>query len=236
LAGLMLILGTATLAGAGAFGVLWTISETSAPETTQPPNEARPQPTAVSIINPSMLAGNVALESLLPNANTNEFSTITRSPFVSLASWNGQFIQPEIPATRIVIPALDIDTNLVEAPIKDDTWDVTVFTDEIAHLEGTAYLGTTGNAVVAGHITHQNGYGPFRYLDHLRAGDIILAYGDGVEYRYVVRSTHYIEPDDIEYALPMNGKYLTLISCAGWDQATWTYQQRLIVRAEMVSQ
>lgn len=236
LAGLMLILGTATLAGAGAFGVLWTISETSAPETTQPPNEARPQPTAVSIINPSMLAGNVALESLLPNANTNEFSTITRSPFVSLASWNGQFIQPEIPATRIVIPALDIDTNLVEAPIKDDTWDVTVFTDEIAHLEGTAYLGTTGNAVVAGHITHQNGYGPFRYLDHLRAGDIILAYGDSVEYRYVVRSTHYIEPDDIEYALPMNGKYLTLISCAGWDQATWTYQQRLIVRAEMVSQ
>lgn len=236
LTGFILILGAATFAGAAAFGLLW--SDPAAPEIVQEmsePQASRPQPTAVSIIDPSMLAGNAAIAALIPN-DANTRSAITRSPFVSLASWNNQFIQAEIPATRIVIPALDIDTDLVEAPIKDDTWDVTVFTNEIAHLEGTAYLGTTGNAVIAGHITHQNGYGPFRYLEQLKQGDIILAYGDSVEYRYVVRFTHYIEPDDIEYALPMDGKYLTLISCAGWDQAMWTYKQRLIVRAELVSQ
>ncbi len=238
LAGFMLIMGISTAAGMAAFGVMWAASnDTYTPEVAQETSESRPQPTAVSIINPSMLAGNAAIEALITQPDTIESSMIARSPLVSLASWNGQFTQPEIPATHIVIPALEIDTDLVEAPIKDDTWDVTIFTNEIAHLEGTAYLGTTGNAVVAGHITHQEGYGPFRHLDQLREGDIILAYGDGVEYRYIVRSTHYIKPDDIEYALPMTGgKFLTLISCAAWDQATFTYTQRLIVRAELVSQ
>jgi len=236
-AGLMLILGIATIAGAATFSALWLTSETPSPEIAQDQAESRPQPTAVSIINPSMLAGNAAVEALITDSNADESSTFARSPLVSLASWNGQFVQPEIPATRMVIPALDIDTELVEVPIKGDTWDVTIFTNEIAHLEGTAYLGTTGNAVIAGHITHQNGYGPFRYLDQLKAGDIILAYGEGVEYRYVVREMLYSEPDDIEYALPMtDGKYLTLISCAGWDQSTWSYTQRLIIRAELVSE
>jgi LPXTG-site transpeptidase (sortase) family protein len=238
MAGFMLIMGIATLAGVATFGALWLASDLSAPKIAQETSDSpRPQPTAVSIINPSMLAGNAAIEAMMTDLSAPESSMIARSPLVSLASWNGQFTQPEIPASRIVIPALEIDTDLVEAPIKDDTWDVTIFTNEIAHLEGTAYLGTTGNAVVAGHITHQEGYGPFRHLDQLQEGDIILAYGDGVEYRYVVRSTHYIEPDDIEYALPMTGgKFLTLISCAAWDQATWAYTQRLIVRAELVSQ
>ena len=138
-------------------------------------------------------------------------------------------------ATRLVIPALDIDTTLTEAPIVDNRWDVSGFTNEIAHLEGTAFVGTTGNAVVAGHITHAGGWGPFRYLGRLKPGDLILAYGDGVEYRYVVQFVRHVDPDEVEYTLPTADRALTLITCAGWDTARQTYGQRLVVRAERVS-
>jgi LPXTG-site transpeptidase (sortase) family protein len=91
-----------------------------------------------------------------------------------------------------------------------------------------------GNAVIAGHVTHRQGAGPFQNLESLNEGDLILASGDGVTYRYMVESIHLVSPNAIEYALPGSDpdeKLITLITCGGWDQATRTYTQRVIVRA-----
>jgi LPXTG-site transpeptidase (sortase) family protein len=152
-------------------------------------------------------------------------------PGLSLAEWMAGFKPPGKPATHIVIPALNVDQNLVEAPIIGSTWDVTQFTHEIAHLQGTAYPGTLGNAVVAGHVTYVGGAGPFRHLDQLNPGDIILAKGDDVVYRYVVQSVETVGISDVGVTAPTAGANLTLITCTDWDASARAYTQRLVVHA-----
>lgn len=229
LLGLLMIFACAGLLGAGAFGLAWLASGSSAPVVAAGPTAAPVvnayAPTPVPVLEAGQVMPNV------PDALHQPPTSGGRA--ITLASWNARFVPAEKPAKHIVIPALGIDTDLVEAPIRSNTWDVSGFGDEIAHLEGTAYPGTTGNAVLAGHITHPGGFGPFRYLSRLQAGDLIVAYGEGVQYRYVVRDVYYVEPDAIEYTLPLDGKFLTLITCAGWDQQSWSYTQRLVVRAEL---
>jgi fimbrial isopeptide formation D2 family protein/uncharacterized repeat protein (TIGR01451 family) len=168
------------------------------------------------------------------NAVVSEPEIAEESETVSLDEWNAQFAPADVPATRIVIPALNIDTDLTQALISDGVWDVSTFHNEIAHLEGTAFPGTRGNAVLAGHVTHALGIGPFNNLHQLSAGDVIIAYGDGVEYRYVVDFVRHAEPDEIAYTHPTfePGRFLTLITCAGWDQTSQMYTQRVVVRAQ----
>nr|NIN69151.1 hypothetical protein [Anaerolineae bacterium]NIN99229.1 hypothetical protein [Anaerolineae bacterium] len=45
---------------------------------------------------------------------------------------------PDRPATRIVIPAIDVDAPVVVIPIRNGTWDVEQITHEVGHLQGTA--------------------------------------------------------------------------------------------------
>ncbi len=150
---------------------------------------------------------------------------------LTLAEWMAGFKPPGQPATRIVIPALDVDQTLVEAPVSGSSWDVSGFTHEIAHLQGTAYPGTLGNAVIAGHVTYVGGAGPFRHLDQLNPGDLILAKGTGVVYRYVVQSVETVAVSDVGVTAPESGANLTLITCTDWDASARAYTRRLVVHA-----
>lgn len=138
----------------------------------------------------------------------------------------------EIPATRLIIPELDIDTSLTEAPMLAESWDVSGFFKEIAHLEGTAYPGTSGNAVLAGHVRTTDGIGPFYFLRDLQPGNMIIARGDGIEYRYQVEWVKIVEPDDDTVLAASTEPVLTLVSCTNWDSASWSYLDRLVVRAK----
>lgn len=142
-----------------------------------------------------------------------------------------EFSLPSIPAERLIIPRLGVDTPLAEMKIAGTTWDVSNLYDEVAHLEGTAYPGTRGNAVLAGHVQHQRGLGPFRNLNQLEPGDVIIARGKGVEYVYLVTELETVEPDAIEITYPANNPILTLLTCTGWDNETWSYTSRMVVRA-----
>ena len=129
-----------------------------------------------------------------------------------------------------------IDADLVETDIVGGTWDVTSFTQEIAHLRGTSYPGTPGNAVLAGHITLASGAnGPFRYLDQLTPGSLIIARAESHHYIYIVESVEIVPEDALEVTYISDEPTMTLVTCAGWDNANWRYSQRLIVRARMVS-
>ncbi|MCL4876277.1 MAG: DUF11 domain-containing protein [Anaerolineae bacterium] len=142
-----------------------------------------------------------------------------------------RFAMPEIPAEQIIIPRLGVDTTLVKAPIVDANWDINNLHDEVAHLDGTAHPGTMGNAVLAGHIQHERGMGPFRNLEQLERGDLIIAKGDGVEYTYIVTEVMEVTPYAVEVTYPSNQPLLTLITCSGWDNTTWSYRSRTVVRA-----
>jgi LPXTG-site transpeptidase (sortase) family protein len=142
------------------------------------------------------------------------------------------YMPPEIPATRLIIPELKIDTDLTEAPRLGSSWDVSIFFNEIAHLEGTAFPGTTGNAVLAGHVNHTKGVGPFWNLRALQKGNMIIARGEGVEYRYKVDWVEVVDPSEVEMLENTDEPVLTLISCSDWDSASWSYTKRLVVRAK----
>ncbi len=94
-------------------------------------------------------------------------------------------------------------------------------------LDGTAFPGQPGNAVLSGHRTT---YGaPFFALDNLVAGDEIIVQTAVGTHTYAVRETLIVLPTDIWVAEPREGAWLTLTTCNPIGSA----RERLIVFAEM---
>ncbi|MBN1680128.1 MAG: DUF11 domain-containing protein [Anaerolineae bacterium] len=232
-----LVIGLVLLAGVIMFGagvvavsnIITTSTDDSGSQVSQPvmPTEAPTTGQAPGAESPAEITqSDAAAESAAQDAVAEEA--------VDLETYTAQFVLPNEPARRLIIPRLSIDTELVEAAIQGTTWEVMSYTDEVAHLDGTAYPGMPGNAVLAGHVMHGNGFGPFRDLDDMSPGDIILARGDQVDYLYVVDEVHtMVAPDAIEWTYQTNEPVITLVSCAGWDSEAWTYYARTIVRARL---
>ncbi len=146
------------------------------------------------------------------------------------------FVPPEDQAERLVIPAIAVDTELVTAPRQGLTWDVFGFTSEVAHLNGTAFPGTTGNSVIAGHIRTYEGLSPFSSLTDLEEGDVIIARGEEVDYIYTVTTARAATPGDSDLlASSSDETMLTLITCSDWSTTDWAYLMRFVVQAELTS-
>ncbi|MBN1427281.1 MAG: class F sortase [Anaerolineae bacterium] len=145
-------------------------------------------------------------------------------------------VAPRSLATRLQIPTIEVDAPIVRASVVGKSWDVSKIYDEVAYLEGTAYPGGPGNAVLAGHSTHLRGNGPFRLLTKLAIGDIIIVEGDGMAYVYRVLWIKETGKENVEVAYPTIPPVLTLITCTQWDPESRSYQKRLIVRAELIEQ
>ena len=142
---------------------------------------------------------------------------------------------PDRPATRILIPAIDVDAPVVVIPIRNGTWDVEQITHEVGHLQGTASPGDSSNVVMAGHITlTAGGYGPFRGLAQLQPGDEVRVYvGDQEVYFYTVDSVKTVGATDVGVTYPTTEPILTLITCVNWDPVQGRYNDRLVVVAHL---
>lgn len=138
---------------------------------------------------------------------------------------------PERPATRVVIPTMDLDAPVTLSPIVNQTWKVDhLGTDLVGHLEGTASPGDPSNVVLAGHVTvAHNVYGPFAGLGQLKQGDSIILYADNQAYTYIVDYRQLVDRTDIQIAYPTETARVTLITCSNWSDELGAYQQRLIV-------
>lgn len=138
---------------------------------------------------------------------------------------------PEQQATRLVIPAMELDAPVIISPIENQTWRVDhLGTDFVGHLEGTASPGGSSNVVLAGHVTvAHNVYGPFAGLGELQPGDPIIVYVDDQPFTYVVDYRQLVERTDVEVAFPTDTGRVTLITCSNWSDELGAYQQRMIV-------
>jgi len=186
-----------------------------------PPSETQPNGAGMGISTPEVTASDQGSPSLPGGAA------------VSQASAGLVASLPDRPATRIVIPAIDVDAPVVVIPIRNGTWDVEQISHEVGHLQGTANPGDSSNVVMAGHITlTAGGYGPFRGLAQLQPGDEALVYvGDQEVYVYTVDSVKTVEATDVEVAYPTAEPILTLITCVNWDPVQGRYNDRLVVVA-----
>lgn len=116
-------------------------------------------------------------------------------------------------------------------------WDVTYLQDLVGHLEGTSWLGESGNTVLAGHFEDQVGApGPFRYLYHAEIGDrIMIQDGSDAQFLiYQVTEVFTTSPDDVEVLRNTLTPRLTLITCDSWNPNHNTYDERLVVIAEPI--
>lgn len=125
-------------------------------------------------------------------------------------------------ATRIVVPAIGVDSVIVEG----DTWED--LKKGVGHHPGSANPGERGNAVYSG---HNDVYGEvFRRLEELKAGDVITMYAGVHLYRYEVKRTRIVGPKETEVMGPTSDATLTLITCYPYRVDT----HRFVVVAKLI--
>lgn len=127
-------------------------------------------------------------------------------------------------ATRIVIPAIDVDVPVVEG----DGWEELKM--GVGHHIGSANPGERGNMVVSG---HNDVFGEvFRHLGELMPGDEIIVYAGETPYRYLVREKRTVQPNEVSVMEPTTKATMTLITCYPYLIDT----HRLVVIAELEGQ
>jgi sortase A len=78
----------------------------------------------------------------------------------------------------------------------------------IGHLPDTPLPWSSGNSALAGHRDVQ-----FRPLRNIRLGDEITLTTSRGTFRYRIRETKIVQPDDLSVLAPTTGRTLTLITC-----------------------
>lgn len=123
----------------------------------------------------------------------------------------------------ITIPRINLDVQLVRGT------GTGALKGGPGWMEGTAFPGEPGNAVVSGHRTTWGA--PFRHLDALRPGDRIYVSVTGRDTAvYEMAASKVVDPHDVSVVAPTTDSRLTLTTChpPGSDRS------RLIIVAERV--
>ena len=158
----------------------------------------------------------------------------------------------EEPLPEGVAPvALQVDSVGVDAPIELGTVVDGAMQDPsgpwvVSWYDQLGKIGEGGNVIMAGHVDYWN-VGPAVFWDvrYLPAGEIIRVVGeDGQHYEYAVEWTQEYDvateltPEVIQNDIvgDTGQESLTLITCGGeFDPATGEYNQRWVVRANLIS-
>ncbi len=106
------------------------------------------------------------------------------------------------PIGRLEIPRVHISAMVAEGTSPR------VLSRAVGHAVGTALPGQKGNVTLA---AHRDTF--FRHLGDVRSGDIIELEEPGHEYRYQVRFTAVVGPQDTWVLEPTGKETLTLLTC-----------------------
>ena len=122
------------------------------------------------------------------------------------------------------VPRLDLSTPVIQG---DDT---RTLKRAVGHLPDTPMPWDEGNSAIAGHRD-----GLFRPLKDVKIGDEIRFRTTRAEYRYRVKKTAIVKPDDLSVLAPQHDPAtLTLITCYPFYYVG-TAPKRFIVHAERLS-
>lgn len=211
-----------------------TVVVTSAASDNNPAGPAE-ESEAQSLSEPEPEAG-TKTENDTPEIETPPPATIEEALEFSLPPGSVNSVTQEGLATRLAIPALNLDAPVVLAPIENQTWKVDHLGQAIGHLEGTAPPGSNSNLVLAGHVTLAAGVpGPFIELGRLAPGDLVVVYKEGREFQYVVNDQQTVDRTAVEVTYPTDTGQITLITCQNWNNITGRYDQRLVVTGDLVN-
>ncbi|NJD60481.1 MAG: sortase [Anaerolineae bacterium] len=157
------------------------------------------------------------------------------TPVITVTPQPGEVGPDTSSVTRIVIPALMLDTVVKYVPFDGVTWLISGLKQEVAWMGNTSWPGLGSNTGFAGHVTVAGmGDGPFRHLDELPGGELVLLYTENNIYTYQVRESKVTDDGDLSVVLPTDNAQISLITCVEWDDESRTYLKRLVVYADLV--
>jgi sortase A len=129
--------------------------------------------------------------------------------------------QPTPPAdmrpTHLIIPALNLDSPIVEVFVQDGAWQVADYA--VGYHHGTGVVGAS-NMVLAGHKGIRGSV--FGQLEQIKPGDDILVDAAGQRYHYRVRTTGRVWPNQVDVMFPTEQAQVTLLTCTNWDTQRFT--------------
>ena len=138
-------------------------------------------------------------------------------------------------SVTLEVPVLKLKLPVVGVPMKNKTWDVNWLLNQAGWLEGSAFPGFSGNSVLTSHVTLPYGQaGPFATLNKLKTGDKVFVHAFGNLYVYEVKSIKELNPADPSILRHEDKSWLTLVTCADYNEKAGTYLNRLVVKAVLV--
>lgn len=151
-------------------------------------------------------------------------ATASPSP-VSDKSTSDKVVKPSkyVEVARLVIPSLGITEKVIPGTTMD------VYDRGVGLWPTSPLAGQLGNFVVGGHRT--SGRKPFRHIDRLRVGDVIIVRQGGATFTYKVTRQRIVKPTDVWVAKPTRTATLTLFAC----HPVGSVKERIVVHAALSS-
>lgn len=133
--------------------------------------------------------------------------------------------------TRVVIPAAQVDTQVVELGVvlEDGEPQWQTAWHAAGHHMDSALPGQPGNMVITGHVSVADGanLAVFANLEDVAEGDTIDISSGEATYRYEVTAVEVVAPEAIGVLRSDSASTVTLITC------TKDLRQRLVVRGRL---
>jgi len=172
-------------------------------------------------------------EAIVPIVTLPDYPIPT--PVITITPQPGD-AEPDLsPVVRIVIPGIIVDTDVKYVPYDGYSWMISGLRQEVAWMGNTSWPGLGSNTALAGHITVAGmGDGPFRHLDELQLGEVVILYTEKNIYTYHVRESRVTDDEDMSVTLASVDPQVTLITCVDWDKESQTYVNRLVVFADLI--
>jgi sortase (surface protein transpeptidase) len=172
-----------------------------------------------------------------PAADTPSSSASATPPTVTAAPVDGTTSSPPV---RLLIPAIGVDSDLMELGLQaDGSLEVPPTGFPAGWFTGAPAPGATGPAVLAGHVDWEGSPGVFYDLRLLEPADeITVTRTDGSSVVFAVTSVEQFDKD----AFPTAAVYgeldhpgLRLITCGGaFDRGARSYTDNIVVFADLV--
>lgn len=119
--------------------------------------------------------------------------------------------------THLIIPALNLDSPIVEVFVQNGAWQVADYA--VGYHHGTGVV-SANNMVLAGHKGLRGSV--FRHLEQIKPGDEVIVVAAGQRHLYRVRTTGRVWPNQVDVMFPTEHAQLTLLTCTNWDTQRFT--------------
>lgn len=166
--------------------------------------------------------------------------TLTPSQVPAPAAAPVKSTAPAKPTDHLTINRIGINAPVTSVDLtKEGAIDTPKTLWQVGHYDKSAVVGATGTAVIVGHSGAPGQVGVFENISHILAGDV-LTYtridGTTVSFRVISSRAYPLNNDTAKLLVaPTAIASLNLISCYGnWDQKSYSYDQRWIVKSELI--